>query len=397
MSMTATRDTYGPRRGLAEATAFTPALFLPLLIVYPSDLAIFIFDLKFTPLRLFLLAFAAPSIMLLLQRRLHWGDWLFLGYAVWVTLMRAKNMTVVSSGIFFIEAVLIYLFAVAYIRSVQQVIALLKVYFALICVLGVLAATISISGEHFVLNAIERITGVRSPFQEEIYRLGLLRTGIVTHPIIYGIFCASVLGMLWYARSSLANGMTRLIVVPTAVFFSLSSGPLLTVGIQLGLIMLEHFSRWLKNRAAIITSGCVAVLGFLEWYGAKGVFGIVAAYLTLNSNTAWYRLWIWEQVTGDISRHPIFGMNPNNWSRLRGMSDSIDAQWLLTPLQAGLPSIALLLLSLLVMIRLLFLRPDAEIDPRLAGIRRGWTFAMIGPSGMSATAWRMMRTDCRSS
>lgn len=231
------------------------------------------------------------------------------------------------------------------------------------------------------MDFVEAVTGEKNFFNFYEFRLGVMRVGITTQPIVYGMFCSSIFTMIWYMSRTIPIALRRSVVILVATLLSLSSGPWLALACQIGLIGVETVTRGIKNRAKILIGGAVASLTALQLATSHGIWGFVAAYLLINPKSAWYRTLIWERVGGDIARHPIFGMNPANWSRGMGMSDSIDSEWLLIPLVSGYPGLFLMIAACLLSLWLLYRRSDDEVGPDIATLRRAWAFTMVAMWG----------------
>lgn len=378
MATIADRTQSAASRDIAAPAAFSPVWLMPLLMVLSEPIAINVGGFGVTPLQFLLLGLFVPALMRMTSLRFSAADWLFLAYVLWTCLTWTRNVGVVSAGIFFVEVGILYLVVSAYLRTPRDIVVLVGSFFWFVLALGVLAMIESLTSAHFVADFVRVLNPEYERLMGDEHRMGLLRAGVVTHPILYGVFAGSMLAMMWYLQSSAMGSVARAAVVAVAVFFSLSAGPMVGMMIQFGCIAAEYFSRRIPNRATLIVGGALAVGGLLQVVASNGVFGVVATYMTFNPASAWYRQMIWTQVSGDIGRHWLLGMNPAFWSRRAGMSESIDAQWLLTPLTAGMPAMILLALCFLAIVARLFRRTDAEIGPLLAALRRGWTFAMLG-------------------
>jgi hypothetical protein len=70
-------------------------------------------------------------------------------------------------------------------------------------------------------------------------------------------------------------------------------------------------------------------------------------------------------------------MLPEVWTRPFWMKPSIDNFWLFQAMQGGIPSVAFLLLAILLIIRSLYRVPRADLPPALEGLRRGWLYLII--------------------
>lgn len=382
----------GADRARERGGAFNPFWLLPVLILVPDALAPEIADIRLNPLHVFLAAFALPAIQRLMRGGMLPCDWIFLAYAFWAAATRALNVGPVQAMNQFLETAVIYVFVIAYVRSPSDILRYVKTILVAVMILSMFAMVESVTGQRPIAELLRAIDPEYGRLLGHEYRAGFLRAGVYTHPITFGLFCGSMIAMVWYTQSNVIQSGLKTGILFTGVFFSLSSGPLLGAVLQMGMIGAERATRFLANRINVILAGVVMLLLLLE-AATSGALSTMARYMTFNPMSYWYRTRIWSIVTDDIARNPIFGMNPANWSRERMMSNSIDAEWLVIPLTSGLPAITLLALTFFVMLRPLYLRPDGDLEPLLAGLRRGWTYSFVAliMVGFTVTFYDMMR------
>jgi hypothetical protein len=162
---------------------------------------------------------------------------------------------------------------------------------------------------------------------------------VFQHPILYGVFCgiafAPTFLVLGY-RKSLPKRWSRTAIVVAATFFSLSSGPMTALVMQLGLVgwnwVLRGFAgRW-KLLWAILGSMYLVVSLFSRQSPAQHLINLVA----FDKGSAWQRLLIWEYGTASIAAHPLFGVGFGDWARMPGQTSSVDMFWIISALRHGL-------------------------------------------------------------
>jgi O-antigen ligase len=126
----------------------------------------------------------------------------------------------------------------------------------------------------------------------------------------------------------------------------------------------------------IIGSIVSAGLLFVHFASNRGLFVLMVIF-TLSPASAYNRRLIWEHGIDDVLRSPLFGIRPETWTRPFWMKPSIDNYWLFQAMQGGIPSVLLLLLAIMLIIRQLYRLPTNSLPPALEGLRRGWLFLII--------------------
>lgn len=171
--------------------------------------------------------------------------------------------------------------------------------------------------------------------------------GPFDHAILFGLFCSLAVGNFLYVYR---GRLLRLASVGLAIFMTmlaLSSGPLLSVGIQLILASWDRIVRFLRSRWVMLV--ILGALGFalLHLMSRNGVLDLIIQNLTLAPESGDYRTYTWHYGTAEVLRHPIFGIGLRDWVRAAWMTDSsIDNFWLAMAMQNGLPGVGFLLLAL---------------------------------------------------
>lgn len=184
-------------------------------------------------------------------------------------------------------------------------------------------------------------------FEEEI-RLGLARGyGPFAHPILGGVMLTSMLPLYW--KSGLRS-WPKWIGIAAAVMglFSVSSAAILTFALGVILIAADWGKRYVRGIgwpmvAAFVGAVCIAVEGLSN----RGIGGLIAQF-TLNPQTAYYRLLIWEYGSQSVLNHPWIGIGYNPWERPAWMSLSVDQHFLSLAMRNGIPFALLQLGAMLV-------------------------------------------------
>ncbi|GMG84356.1 hypothetical protein LNKW23_35710 [Paralimibaculum aggregatum] len=364
-------------------------LFMALMAV-PASAFFSLGGLALSPLRIFLILVTVPAILgFLSAHRLRNWDYLFFGAVCWYCfcniLSRGLGQGVEFSGIYFVQSIGTYCLVQISIRRVEQIDIVFRVGFLIVLFLLPFAAYESYTGHRVLTEFFTAIFGFEPRMQDD-RRLGLLRAAAsFAHPILFGVFCATIFSFVWYSASSMPVRLAKALIVGLATFFSVSSGSYLTLVLQILLIVGESQSRWVPNRAKLLFWALLTAYVFLEFAANSGPFGVLANYLTLNPGTAHYRIATWNHGIDDVMRHPIFGFEASNWTRPHWMAPSVDNQWLVMMMRGGLPTAGLLILSLILMLRTLMLEPDARVSPAFARLRRAALYAIVALCFAGAT------------
>lgn len=172
-------------------------------------------------------------------------------------------------------------------------------------------------------------------FRQDL-RLGLLRAfGPFSHPILAGVIMTSFLPLFW---TSGIKGWPWKIGLAAACLgiFSLSSSAILLIVISIGILSADAVKRrsvgiswWLISLMTVI-----AML-FVEFASKSGLVPILLR-MTLDPQTGYYRLIIWEYGLKSIANFPLFGIGFTGYERAPFLSSSIDAHFLLLGVRHGI-------------------------------------------------------------
>jgi hypothetical protein len=225
-------------------------------------------------------------------------------------------------------------------------------------------------------------------------RLGFGRAyGAFDHPILYGVFCASSLALVFYVlgqgRFTLKAGR-RIAVVFAATFFSLSAGPLATLVVQCGLTAWDFVTRRIPYRWWILFGLFVAAYIVVDILSSRSPVRVFATYFTFSGHTAYDRIgdWTWGMV--NIRQNPMFGVGLNDWVREPWMSASLDVFWVVQAMRYGVPAFLLQASALLVLCFAVGRRRFR--DRRLKAYRTGWLIAVVALiiAGLSVHFWNAL-------
>lgn len=379
MAVTAPMDTLISTPVRRGRVPFAVALFIIALMI-PTSATFFIGPILLTPMKILLVLLTVPVTLQVLASRPRLHDWLFLGFVGWVSMCTMINYGgggITVAGIFLTANLGAYGLAATALRRVEDIIRTTQAMTFGVLLLGVLALPENILQVNYLQDAISAYTDYWPKLQTD-FRLGMLRaSSVFSHPIMYGTFCASVLSFAWYTQQTGAGRVLWVVLVTAATLTALSSGPLLVLMLQLGLILTERFTRSVKNRFRLFLAAAIALYVLLDIASDRGPIKLVLSTMTFNPGTAYYRLLIWEHGSDDVLRHPIFGFRPETWTRLYWMRSSVDNFWLVTAFRGGFPAVFLLLGAVVAVLVALFRQPDQDLPPKLAGMRRAAAYSLL--------------------
>lgn len=336
-----------------------PVLLLIIGFATPPELSLTMGGLRLSPYRIIVLAMVLPCLGKLFAGRFGRArapDFLMIGHGLWVILAlivyAGVGQGIESGGIYFAEAIGGYLIGRCYIRNGDDFVAMAKLMRAMVFALMLVAVVESVTGNHFIRDMSRMVLGGPSlPFIEP--RLGLHRAFTsFDHPILYGIFCASTLGMAVYlpaTNRSLIEKVRAPAITAAATFFSLSSGAFSALGAQLMLVGWDVVTRRIANRWWILGGIVASVWSVITLMSNRGPVKVFLNYFTFSPGTGYNRLRIWEYGSAEVARYPVFGIGLGEWERPTWMvSNSMDNFWLATAVRYGVPAFAMLAMAVLV-------------------------------------------------
>jgi hypothetical protein len=217
--------------------------------------------------------------------------------------------------------------------------------------------------------------------------------GPFDHPILYGVFCASSLALVFYVlgrgRFTLKTAR-RVGIVFAATFFSLSAGPFTTLFVQCALTAWDFVTRRIPYRWWILFGLFVAAYVAVDILSTRSPVRVFATYFTFSGHTAYDRIgdWTWGMV--NIRQNPMFGIGLNDWAREPWMSASLDSFWVVQAMRYGVPAFLLQAAALLLLCFSVGRRRFR--DRRLKAYRNGWLIAIVALiiAGSSVHFWNAL-------
>lgn len=345
--------------------------------------------LSLSGMRVLLILTFFPLIFMLLSKRagpLIPTDILFALHILWATLAIAVNnpsRVVENMGSTGIEFAGGYLLGRVMIRTPEQFMALCRALFLLIALLLPFALIEVRTGKSIPLEFIRSLPGLETFSDVNApKRLGLERPqSVFAHPIHYGVFSSLMFSMAFIGFRETFSTLTRFVVsglIALSVFLSLSSGALLSLILQLGLISWAFVFRGTPRRWHLLVALIAVLYVVIDLLSNRTPVDVFMTYATFSAQTAFWRRTIFEWGMINVWANPIFGLGLNNWVRPSWMnSGSMDNFWLVMTVRYGIPGFLLLAIGYLDLIRRIA-RRDLAADPAVARLRLACVITFLG-------------------
>ncbi len=348
-------------------------------------------SLALTPLRLLLLIMVVP-----LAARLFSGqfgkvmavDIFFFIHMAWATLAVAVNnpdRVIENVGSAAVEFLGGYLIARAYIRTPAQFEQMIRALVILIIVLLPFGIPELFTGRPIIPTFIEQLPGIGSVENvDNPRRMGLERVqNVFAHPIHYGLFCSVAFTLLLLGLHGSMSLMKRLLgcgLIFVGVFISLSSGALLAIILQVGLIAWALIFAKVTRKWLLLLGLLVLAYVVVDILSNRTPMKVLMTYVTFSAQTAYYRANINEWGWYNVRMNPVFGLGLRDWIRPGYMQrGSVDNFWLVMAMRYGIPGAALVIVGYFVGLFKIGLR-DLSFSPRVARLRLAWMITLAGLS-----------------
>jgi hypothetical protein len=310
------------------------------------------------------------------------ADFFVIFFSLWTSLCVVSNMEggYQRAGQFILESVSAYVLARVTLRSIDDLLYVVKWLFILSLIAFALAIPEAITRKKFIMDFTSSLTGMHyaqyAPGAD--VRMGMRRPqAFFSNTILYGLFCASAISLVWYTTIPTASRIYKTAIIAMATAISLSSAPLLAMNVQFTMIAGEYFTRGIKNRVSftLILSTIVTVI--MNFTTNSGVVGFIVNHLTFNQASAYNRVLIWNWGLFNIKANPIFGLDADNWIRADYMKASCDNYWIVITMLGGIPALLFLLAGIFVTVRTWGKLDLRTLPPIYNRFRTGWVFCYI--------------------
>jgi hypothetical protein len=297
--------------------------------------------------RLFLLAMAGPCLLMWLAGRagrVRVADIAILCLCLWCTValwvVHGGGVAFEAGGVQFIETFGAYLVARCYVRSARQFVQMIRTAFLIIACLAPLAFIEMVTGVNIARAIFAAVLPTYQPDGVTDMRAGMTRAMVIfEHPILFGLFAGSFLSLVHMVlgrKDGLLLRWTRSGIICAATVFSLSSGPLGILVMQIALIAWNWLMRANPYRWHLVWALAGIAYVAIDLASNQSPIQFYISRLTFSQESAWYRFLIWDYGTASILANPLFGVGFGEWVRPSYMTTSFDMFWLILPLRHGM-------------------------------------------------------------
>ena len=314
-------------------------------------------------------------------------DLLLLAYILWAiaTLFINSPSQVVSiGGSYALEVFGSYLLARNYIRTPEQFRAMCRGLFIVLIFTLPFAVYETQTGRAPIPAFIAKLPGVQS--WDDFYnvwagrRLGLERSQVIfSHPIHYGLFCASLFSLALVGFRELVGNLQRYflgLLISIGVVASVSSGAILPVALQLGLMAWAWVFRIFPSRWIVLIVLVTFSYVVVDLFSNRTGIEVFLSYATLSSDTAYGRIIIFDWGMVNVWKNPLLGIGLNDWERPWWLGSSVDSFWLLATMRYGIPGFFLLAAAYLALVWKV-MRRNLGSGGSVWQMRRAWGFTQI--------------------
>jgi hypothetical protein len=209
------------------------------------------------------------------------------------------------------------------------------------------------------------------------------------HAILFGLFCALTIPVFLYReRSWIRRGIVGVCFLGARL--ALTSAALMVSAIMVTVFLYDQLlQRSLWRWKAIWVVALIAILVVV--LVSQNPLDWILNHLTLDPQTGYYRMMIWNVGLGYVAQSPLIGYSyrPFNTNILL----SVDSVWLLETLRFGIPMLVLFLFA-----NVTSLLPNGgssrnvPLDEDAVRMRRAFTLVLVGFmfGGLTVHFWNFM-------
>ena len=383
------------RAGDTAAVGRLPLVVWLYLIAVVVPLGMPVGPLAMTGLRALLMIMVIPLMVRIFTgkcERIYPTDVLFVLHVLWTALALIINnpgQVVEQVGSVGMEFLGGYAMGRVYIRNRADFIALCRALILIVMVMLPLTLFETMTGRSLMLEGLKAIPGVRTValnFHDAraLFGLSLERVQMgFSHPIHFGLFCSVVFSLCFVSLASSINTTQRWLAgmaIALSGILSLSSGALLAVALQFGLIAWAAMFAKTERRWWLLVGLFVLMYVTVDLLSNRKPLQVFMSYATFSPHTAYWRAIIFEWGMKNVWMNPWVGLGLNDWIRPDFMrSGSMDNFWLVMAVRYGIPGFVFVTLGYVLVVYHV-MRRDFTGDAVLTHLRRGWVFTFLGLS-----------------
>jgi hypothetical protein len=337
---------------------------VPIAILMPYTMAVFLGDTKLTPGKFIITLLFLPAILHLINgagkrhRRIMMSDVLALTTSVWMvaapTLVSGSGV-LVAAGSQTLEFLGSYIIGRSFFfgnTSLQEFARALK---AIAIVVIAFAALDTISQRYFINESMADIFNMPNvrlelgdfPFYRTIFGIDFFRAASTfDHPILYGSFCSAATAILLYAERHATGRFFYVGLFGMGCLLSISSAPLIAFAAVVSIYCYDRILRKYSWRWKVLSITFLGIIAALALISANPLSWLIRN-LTLDPQSAYFRLMVWDAALDQIAIHPLMGTGFKPTGN-RILDSTVDCLWLGKTLNYGIPMIVLLFLTVAV-------------------------------------------------
>ena len=380
------RPTGQVRAKIARAALWPPVpiVLVVLSLICPMEFSVEISTLRFPPHRfvfLLMLPFALARLFSHPGTRIQAFDVIMAMFATWQCATYTYHSGLegfIFGGSLALEIMGGYFIARAYIRDLETFKATLNFLLGCIALVAAIAITDMLSGRYLLHEILSSIVG-GPPRGGAEFRGGLVRaTSTFNHPIHYGGFCAATFALIWCSASRSTQRYARAGFVAFATVLSMSSAPMLSIGLQVVMLSWERFTRRIAMRVHITLAIVAGLYIGMSFVSSRGPLMLFITSMTFDPWTGIYRTFIWHHGLNNVWENPYFGLGLADWTRDAWMASStIDAYWLVLAMRSGIPAFLMLALAIYLIGRAVVRKSSRSKDNERRRLATGWMISLI--------------------
>ncbi|WP_056292532.1 O-antigen ligase family protein [Afipia sp. Root123D2] len=333
-----------PRR--IRRPSLVPAWLILIGIILPAEIQISIGGSKFTAGRIGIMLLLVPALVTLFggRRRLLPSDLVALALAIWMVvaaIFAGASESFTSAVAEAIEFVGGYLVARTFFVEAMTVEGFVRVLKLLVLAIVGAALLDALSGRWLIHDTIASFLG--APLFDATFRGNMIRAkATFDHPILFGTFCSLAAAILFYAESDPLKRLFWVGVCFVGCFLSQSSAAMMGFVIITATYTYDHMLRQYSWRWTLLWT-TIAICTVIIFAVARHPIGWVISHLTLDPQSGYYRILIWDSAMAQISQQPIFGAGFSLFND-DILDHTVDSVWLVVALRFGVPMVVLMIL-----------------------------------------------------
>lgn len=335
--------------------------------------------LRLDPYRLLLLVVFLPFVAAMVKRRagqLTSSDILMGCYALWIVITLVFHHGMARFAYASIWATMLlggYMAGRLLIRNAQDYRRFIRYFLILLLILLPFAIFEFITERMIISEILGKYFSSITKYYETRYGFSRVQV-VLPHAILFGLFCSMGFGNVIYLyRDQFFGRLARLALVLGMTIMSLSSAPLLAIGVQ---SIMAGWDKVTRGKWMLLAGGFSALYIFLSLASNRGPIILIIEKLTFNPSTAWWRVHIWNYGVQNVMAHPFFGLGLNDWARPTWLASTVDNFWLLTTMQAGIPALGFLATALVIhVVRIVRAK---GLNAQTCDIRTGYLVVLAG-------------------